>query len=160
MIAPSCPITNYKIISAVRNEIASRLDIGFAPRILALTLTLKSSTCVTEHMLRKSYAFSYLKLLFGKDRMALSAYLQHCRDLGIRRPRNKYTTSALRKERKGSRKGCYVKMIRLTEKLIIQRDDIHRKTANYQKRLFHNQKGFLYRKRNSLRGKISDHVSV
>ena len=27
IIAPSFPITNYKIVSAIRNEIASRLDI-------------------------------------------------------------------------------------------------------------------------------------
>ena len=35
MIDPSCPITNYKIISAVRNEIASRLDIDSLQKILA-----------------------------------------------------------------------------------------------------------------------------
>ena len=29
MINPSFPITNYKIVSATRNEIASRLDIDF-----------------------------------------------------------------------------------------------------------------------------------
>ena len=35
MITPSCPITNYKIISAVRNEIASCLNIDSLQEILA-----------------------------------------------------------------------------------------------------------------------------
>lgn len=35
MITPFCPITNYKIISAVRNEIASRLNIDSLQEILA-----------------------------------------------------------------------------------------------------------------------------
>ena len=38
MIDPSCPITNYKIVSAIRNEIASRLDIGFPSGGAGLTL--------------------------------------------------------------------------------------------------------------------------
>ena len=35
MIDPSFPITNYKIVSAIRNEIASRLDIESLQEILA-----------------------------------------------------------------------------------------------------------------------------
>ena len=35
MIDPSCSITNYKIVSAIRNGIASRLDIGSLQEVLA-----------------------------------------------------------------------------------------------------------------------------
>lgn len=35
MIDPSCPVTNYKIISAVCNDIASHLDIDSLRKILA-----------------------------------------------------------------------------------------------------------------------------
>ena len=35
MINPSFLITNYKIISAIRNEIASRLDIDFLQKVLS-----------------------------------------------------------------------------------------------------------------------------
>ena len=35
MIDPSFPITNYKIVSAVRNEMASRLDIESLQEVLA-----------------------------------------------------------------------------------------------------------------------------
>ena len=34
MIPPSLPITNFKIVSAIRNEIASRLDIDSFQEIL------------------------------------------------------------------------------------------------------------------------------
>ncbi len=35
MIPPSLPITNFKIVSAIRNEIASRLDIDSFQELLA-----------------------------------------------------------------------------------------------------------------------------
>ena len=35
MIDPSFPITSYKIVSAIRNEIASRLDIESLQKVLA-----------------------------------------------------------------------------------------------------------------------------
>ena len=36
MITPSFPITNYKIVSAIRNEVASRLDIESLQEVLTL----------------------------------------------------------------------------------------------------------------------------
>ena len=105
MIAPSCPITNYKIISAVRNEIASRLDIDFLQGILA------------------SHWKPYLE------------NLHVCR------------------------------MIRLLEKLIIQRDDIHREygssltyTQDYQKRLSIIRKVLVQEKELFEGRKISDRI--
>ena len=38
MIDPSLPITNFKIVSAIRNEIASRLDIDSLPGAPGFTL--------------------------------------------------------------------------------------------------------------------------
>ena len=35
IIDPSCPMTNYKIVSAIRNEIASCLDIASLQKVLA-----------------------------------------------------------------------------------------------------------------------------
>ena len=55
MIPPSLPITNFKIVSAIRNEIASRLDIDSFQEILAshwkpyldnLHVCMTDATCV------------------------------------------------------------------------------------------------------------------
>ena len=155
MIAPSCPITNYKIISAVRNEIASRLDIDFLQGILAshwkpylenLHVCMTDITCYESHMRFPTD----MKLLWERIEWLYRHICQHCRDLGIRRPRNKYTDIAVsylsyckKRKRKVSRtRMLKCRMIRLLEKLIIQRDDIHREygssltyTQDYQKRL-------------------------
>ena len=63
MIDPSFPITNYKIVSAIRNEIAARLDIESLQEILAthwkpylenLHVCMTDATCYESHM-RFSY---------------------------------------------------------------------------------------------------------
>ena len=59
MIDPSFPITNYKIVSAIRNEMASRLDIEFLQEVLAshwkpylenLHVCMTDATCYESHM--------------------------------------------------------------------------------------------------------------
>ena len=59
MINPSFPITNYKIVSAIRNEIASRLDIDSLQEVLAshwkpyldsLHVCMTDATCYESHM--------------------------------------------------------------------------------------------------------------
>ncbi len=59
MIDPAFPITNYKIVSAIRNEIASRLDIDSLQEILAshwkpylenLHVCMTDATCYESHM--------------------------------------------------------------------------------------------------------------
>ena len=59
MIAPSFPITDYKIVSATRNEIAARLDIESLQEILAthwkpylenLHVCMTDATCYESHM--------------------------------------------------------------------------------------------------------------
>ena len=82
--------------------------------------------------------------------MALQAYLPALRELGIRRPRNKYRNVAesylsyckKRKRRASRTRMLKRRMIKLLEKLLSQRDGIHseygallRYTQDYQKRL-------------------------
>jgi len=59
MIDSSSPITNYKIVSAIHNEIASRLDIAFLQEILTtywkpylenLHVCMTDATCYESHM--------------------------------------------------------------------------------------------------------------
>ena len=59
MIDPSFPMTNYKIVSAIRNEIASRLDIESLQEVLAshwkpylenLHVCMTDATCYESHM--------------------------------------------------------------------------------------------------------------
>ena len=59
MIDPSFPITNYKIVSAIRNEMASRLDIESLQKVLAshwkpylenLHVCMTDATCYESHM--------------------------------------------------------------------------------------------------------------
>ena len=99
MIDPSCPITNYKIISAVRNEIASRLDIDSLQKILAshwtpylenLHVCMTDATCYESHMRFPTD----MKLLLESIKWLYRHICMHCGKLGIRRPRNKYTDIA------------------------------------------------------------------
>ncbi len=59
MIPPSLPITNFKLVSAIRNEIASRLDIDSFQELLAshwkpyldnLHVCMTDATCYESHM--------------------------------------------------------------------------------------------------------------
>lgn len=93
--------------------------------------------------------------------MAIPTLRMHCRDLGIRRLRNKYTDVATaylsyckKRKKRASRirilKHC---MVKLLEKFLIQRYDIHREyetilryTQDYQKRLSIIRKVFVQEK--------------
>jgi len=155
MINPSFPITNYKIVSAIRNEIASRLDVDSLQEVLAshwkpyldsLHVCMTDATCYESHMRFPTD----MKLLWESLEWLYRQICLHCRDLGIRRPRNKYADVAKsylsyckKRKRKASRTRMLKRrMIRLLEKLLIQRDEIHREhgtslryTQDYQKRL-------------------------
>ena len=155
MINPSFPIINYKILSAIRNEIASRLDIDSLQEVLSshwkpylenLHVCMTDATCYESHM-----RFPTDMKFLGESLEWLYKHIcLHCRDLGIRRPRNKYANVAesylsycKKRKRKASRTRMLKRrMIRLLEKLLIQRDEIHREhgtslryTLDYQKRL-------------------------
>ena len=155
MINPSFPITNYKIVSAIRNEIASRLDIESLQEILAthwkpylenLHVCMTDATCYESHMRFPTD----MKLLWESLEWLYRHICRHCMVLGIRRPRNKYadvSESYLSYCKKRKRKASRTRMLkrrmnRLLEKLLIQMDDIHRDygavlqyTQDYQKRL-------------------------
>ena len=155
MIDPSSPITNYKIVSAIRNEIASRLDIDALQKVLALHwkpyldnlhVCMTDATCYESHMRFPTD----MKLLWESIEWLYRHTYQHCRDLGIRRLCNKYTDVAKsylsyckKRKRKASRTRMLKRrMIRLLEKFIMQKDEIHRQygaslryTQDYQKRL-------------------------
>ncbi len=155
MIDPAFPITNYKIVSAIRNEIASRLDIDSLQEILAshwkpylenLHVCMTDATCYGSHMRFPTD----MKLLWESIEWLYRHICRHCMDLGIRRPRNKYAdvsesylSYCKKRKRKASRtRMLRRRMIRLLEKLIVQRDEIHKEygrslryTQDYQKRL-------------------------
>ena len=155
MIDPAFPITNYKIVSAIRNEIASRLDIDSLQEILAshwkpylenLHVCMTDATCYESHMRFPTD----MKLLWESIEWLYRHICRHCMDLGIRRPRNKYAdvsesylSYCKKRKRKASRTRMLKRrMIRLLEKLIVQRDEIHKEygrslryTQDYQKRL-------------------------
>ena len=178
MIDPSCPITNYKIVSAIRNEIASRLDIDSFQKVLAshwkpylenLHVCMTDATCYESHMRFPTD----MKLLWESIVWLHRHICRHCRELGIRRPRNKYTdvsesylSYCKKRKRKASRTRMLKRrMLRLLEKLIIQRDEIHRTygssltyTPDYQKRLSIIRKVLLQEKELFAGRKVSDRI--
>ena len=155
MIPPSLPITNFKIVSAIRNEIASRLDIDSFQELLAshwkpyldnLHVCMTDATCYESHMRFPTD----MKLLWESIEWLYRHICRHCRELGIRRPRNKYRNVAesylsyckKRKRRASRTRMLKRRMIKLLEKLLSQRDGIHseygallRYTQDYHKRL-------------------------
>ena len=178
MIDPSSPITNYKIVSDIRNEIASRLDIDALQKVLALHwkpylenlhVCMTDATCYESHMRFPTD----MKLLWESIGWLYRHICQHCRDLGIRRPRNKYTDVAKsylsyckKRKRKASRTRMLKRrMIRLLEKLIMQKDAIHREygaslryTQDYQKRLSIVGKVLVQEKERFEGRKVSDRI--
>lgn len=99
MTNPSFSITNYKIISAIRNEKASHLDIDSFQELLAshwkpyldnLYVCMTDATCYESHMRFPTD----MKLLWESIGWLYRHICRHCRDWGIRRPRNKYADVA------------------------------------------------------------------
>ena len=178
MIDPSSPITNYKIVSAIRNEIASRLDIESLQEILAthwkpylenLHVCMTDATCYESHMRFPTD----MKLLWECLEWLYGHICRHCKKLGIRRPRNKYadvSESYLSYCKKRKRKASRTRMLkrrmnRLLEKLLIQMDDIHRDygavlqyTQDYQKRLSIIRKVLVQEKEMFEGRKVSDRI--
>ena len=155
MINPSFPITNYKIVSAIRNEIASRLDVDSLQEVLAshwkpyldsLHVCMTDATCYGE-----PYAFSYgYETPLGKSGMALQANLPSLQRFGYKASAQQVcgcgeVLSVLLQEEKEEGfkdKDAQASYDQTLEKLLIQRDEIHREhgtslryTQDYQKRL-------------------------
>ena len=143
MIDPSFPITNYKIVSAIRNEMASRLDIESLQEVLAshwkpylenLHVCMTDTTCY-ESRLR----FPTDTKLLWEGIVWLHRHLcKHCRRLHIQRPRNKYLDvsraylvySKLRKRRKSQTRMITRRLLQLLEKLLDQLERIHSSYGN------------------------------
>ena len=178
MIDPAFPITNYKIVSAIRNEIASRLEIDSLQEILAthwkpylknLHVCMTDATCYESHMRFPTD----MKLLWESIEWLYRHICRHCMDLDIRHPRNKYPDVAesylsycKKRKRKASRTRMLKRrMIRLLEKLIIQRDEIQKEygaslryTKDYQKRLSVIRKVLVQEKELFEGRKVSDRI--
>lgn len=178
MIEPLCPITNYKIVSAIRNEIASRLDIDSLQNVLAsqwkpylenLHVCMTDATCYESHMRFPTD----MKLLWESIVWLHRHICRHCSDLGIRRPRNKYadvSTTYLSYSKKRKRKASRTRMLKrrmlkLLEKLIMQRDGIDKEygaslryTQDYLKRLSVIRKVLVQGKELFEGGKVSDRI--
>ena len=99
IIAPSFSITNFKIFSAIRNEIASRLDIDSLQEIQAshwkpyldnIHVCMTDATCYESYMRFPTD----MKLLWESVEWLYRHICEHCSDLCIRRPRNKYADVA------------------------------------------------------------------
>ena len=97
MTDPSFPITNYKIISAIRNEMASLLDIESLQEVLAshwkpylenLHVCMTDATCYESHMrfptdmklLWESleWLYKYLQALLGTRHKTSPQQIQEC----------------------------------------------------------------------------------
>ena len=95
LIDPFFSITNYKIVSSIRNEIASRFNIDSLQEILAspwkpylynLHVCMTDTTCYECHMRFPTD----IKLLRECLEWLYRYICRHCGYLGISRPRNKY----------------------------------------------------------------------
>ncbi len=120
------------------------------------------ATCYESHMRFPTD----MKLLWESLEWLYRHICRHCRELGIRRPRNKYRNVAesylsyckKRKRRASRTRMLKRRMIKLLEKLLSQRDGIHseygallRYTQDYHKRLSIIRR-CLYKKRKCLKG--------
>lgn len=94
-IDPLYPLTNYKIVSAIRQELASRLDIESLQDVLAvywrpylenLHVCMTDAICYESHMCFPTD----IKLLWESCRWLYRHLCKQSRILHIRCPRNKY----------------------------------------------------------------------
>ena len=178
LIDPSHPVTNYKIVSAIRQELAEKLDMDAFQCILAehwrpylenLHVCMTDATCYESHMRFPTD----MKLLWESLEWLYRHICRHCRELGIRRPRNKYRNVAesylsyckKRKRRASRTRMLKRRMIKLLEKLLSQRDGIHseygallRYTQDYHKRLSIIRKVLVQEKEMFEGRKVSDRI--
>ena len=144
-IDPLHPLTNSKIVSAIRQELAAHLDIESLQLILAghwkpylenLHVCMTDATCYESHL-----RFPTDVKLLWEGIVWLHRHLcKHCRTLHIQRPRNKYLDvsraylaySKLRKRRKSQTRMIKRRLLQLLEKLLEQLKLLH---SSYRDRL-------------------------
>ena len=137
-IDPLYPLTNYKIVSAIRQELAEGLDIESLQPILAdkwkpylenLHVCMTDATCYESHIRFPTD----VKLLWESVLWLHRHLCKHCLILHIWRLRNKYpdiqraylTYSKLRKRSQGHTRKIKRRLLHLLEKLIGQIKDLH-----------------------------------
>lgn len=154
-IDPLHPLTNYKIVSAIRQELAEKLDIESLQEILCehwkpylenLHVCMTDATCYESYMRFPTD----MKLLWESVEWLHRHLCDQCRSLHIRCPRNKYgdvSQAYLSYSKKRKRKASRTRMLKrrllhLLEKLLRQTSELHRTyghkltlSADYQKRL-------------------------
>ena len=144
-IDPLHPLTNPKIVSAIRQELAARLDIESLQLILAeqwkpylenLHVCMTDATCYESHL-----RFPTDVKLLWEGIVWLHRHLcKYCRTLYMQRPRNKYLDvsraylaySKLRKRRKSQTRMIKRRLLQLLEKLLDQMEQLH---LSYRHRL-------------------------
>lgn len=134
-IHPQNPLTNYKIVSDIRVEIAELLDVSSAQQVLAahwkpylenLHVCMTDATCYETYM---RYPTD-IKLLWESVCWLHNHMIRYTRELGIRRPRNKFNdvskayNSYSRKRKnnvkRSKKKGIARRLNQLLEKLLGQ----------------------------------------
>lgn len=153
-INPLHPLTNYKIVSAIRQELSEKLDLESLQQVLCecwkpyldnLHVCMTDATCYESHLRFPTD----VKLLWESVEWLYRWLCKHCVDLHVRRPRNKYADvhrAYLCYSKKRKRKTSHTRMLKrrllnLLEKLILQMDNLHRNykgkitlSPDYQKR--------------------------
>lgn len=153
-IDPLHPLTNYKIVSAIRQEVSEKLDLESLQQILCdhwkpyldnLHVCMTDATCYESHL---RYPTD-VKLLWESVEWLHRWMCKQCASLQIRRPRNKYADVAcayLSYSKKRKRKVSRTRMLKrrlihLLDKLIEQTNKLHQNykgrislSADYQKR--------------------------
>lgn len=136
-IHPGRPLTNYKIVSAIRSEIGSLLNVDSAQQVLALHwkpyldnlhVLMTDATCYESYL---RYPTS-VKLLWESVAWLQSRLSDFCKDLGQRCPRNKFKDVSKRYlcySKKRKRKQSKTRMmkrglLRLLEKQVGQVDQL------------------------------------
>lgn len=100
-IHPLAPLTNFKIVSQIRCEIASLLDIDSLQQVLAtywkpylenLSALMTDATCYESHLRYPTY----IKLLWEAIDWLYPHICSIYKELGLRKPRTKYDKQAAR----------------------------------------------------------------
>lgn len=139
-IDPAYPLTNSKIVSAIRNELAGKLHIESSQQILAeywlpylenLHVCMSDATCY-ESSVRYP---TDMKLLWESIHWIYRQMSGQCRFLKIRRPRSKYDEVKLQylsysKKRKRKKSRTHMlkrRMLKLLKKLTTELEHIHKR---------------------------------
>lgn len=177
-IDPLHGLTNYKIVSAIRQELSERLDIESLQEVLAnhwkpylsnLHVCMTDATCYESHMRFPTD----VKLLWESVEWLHRHLCKQCRSLKLRRPRNKYddvsraylSYSKKRKRRQSQTRMLKRRLIHLLEKLIGQIDALDRShghrlqlSSDYQKRLSVIRKVYYQEKELFTGKKVTDRI--